>query len=138
MKNLKIRFRKLPLIYVRYPSVPSYPLLQGRSILNAPNHSKHLGLAKITHPFHPYSGQSFKILKTRTVGGTETLILQETDRGSFAVHREWTDKAELQLPYQYLHTPVSILSFQDLLSLTELIDQLKQNMMTNQEKRLDK
>ena len=94
-------------------------------------------MAKITHPFHPYSGQSFTILKTRTVGGTETLILQETDRGSFAVHREWTDKAELQ-PYQDLTTPLSILSFHDLLSLTELIDQLKQNMMTNQEKRLDK
>ena len=31
------------------------------------------------------------MLKARRVAGVETLILRDTERGSFAVAREWTD-----------------------------------------------
>ena len=50
-----------------------------------------MGWAEVRHPFHPLRGQRFPVLKTRRVGGTETLILRETTRGSIAVRREWTD-----------------------------------------------
>jgi hypothetical protein len=50
-----------------------------------------LGWAEVRHPFHPLKGQRFPVLKTRRVGGTETLILREPTRGSIAVRREWTD-----------------------------------------------
>jgi hypothetical protein len=34
------------------------------------------------------------VLKTRRVGGVETLILREPARGSFCVPQEWTDRAD--------------------------------------------
>jgi Family of unknown function (DUF5372) len=52
-----------------------------------------LGSAEITHPFHPLRGQRFPILKRRRVRGVDTLLLQGTTLGSFAVSREWTDQA---------------------------------------------
>jgi hypothetical protein len=56
--------------------------------------NEHLGWAQVRHPFHPLRGQSFEVLKTRRVGGTETLILRHRERGTWAVAREWTDWAE--------------------------------------------
>jgi hypothetical protein len=53
-----------------------------------------LGSAEITHPFHPLHGQRFPILKRRRVRGIDTLVLQGTTLGSFAVAREWTDQAD--------------------------------------------
>jgi hypothetical protein len=38
-------------------------------------------------------GKRFVVLKTRCVGGVETLIVQDPDLGSFALPREWTDRA---------------------------------------------
>jgi len=52
-----------------------------------------LGWAQITHPFHPRRGQRFGVLKSRRVGGIDTLILRDAERGSFAVPLEWTDLA---------------------------------------------
>jgi hypothetical protein len=54
-----------------------------------------LGWAEIRHPFHPLRGQRFPVLKKRSVSGTDTLILREPSRGSFAVLREWTDLADI-------------------------------------------
>jgi hypothetical protein len=47
----------------------------------------------VTHPFHPLRGQHFVVLKVRRVSGIETLSLRHSERGSFAVRREWTDWA---------------------------------------------
>jgi hypothetical protein len=52
-----------------------------------------LGWAEIRHPFHPRKGQSYLILKERRVGGVDTLILRDAESGSFAVAKEWTDRA---------------------------------------------
>ncbi len=49
--------------------------------------------AEIRHPFHPRKGERFAVLKRRGVGGVDTLILRDAERGSFAVAREWTDLA---------------------------------------------
>jgi len=53
-----------------------------------------LGWAEIVHPFHPFRGQRCEILKVRRVAGVETFILRHPERGSYAVAREWTDRAE--------------------------------------------
>ena len=91
-------------------------------MLNALNHNRDLGYATITHPYHPFHGQCFKILKSRKLSGVDTLILKGTTSGTFAVFREWTDRSDPDLfedirPRLYL-CPIS------LLSLTELIEQI--------------
>jgi hypothetical protein len=48
----------------------------------------------VVHPFHPFRGQRFEVLKTRCVSGVETLIVRHPERGTCAVAREWTDWAE--------------------------------------------
>jgi hypothetical protein len=50
-----------------------------------------LGWATITHPFHPLRQQRFEVLKTRRVGGVDTLILRHPQLGSYAIALEWTD-----------------------------------------------
>jgi hypothetical protein len=83
-----------------------------------------LGCAKITHPFHPFHGQSFQILKTRNISGIETISLKHPKRGSFAVSREWTDQAEPTLSI-VLGGSAHILEPYRLLELAELIQNLK-------------
>ncbi|MBE3120253.1 MAG: hypothetical protein IMZ50_16055 [Candidatus Atribacteria bacterium] len=77
------------------------------------------GWTKITHPFHPLREQRFRILKTRKVAGQDTLILQGTNSGTFAVPREWTDQAD-PCPYDLREFPAPILSFQCLRELVEI------------------
>src|SRR5215468_6781494 len=52
-----------------------------------------LGSAEIVHPFHPFRGQQFPVLKVRKVSGVETLSLHHQELGSIAVPREWTNWA---------------------------------------------
>ena len=79
-----------------------------------------MGFARITHPYHPFRDQTFKILKSRHVAGRETFILEGTYRGSFAVLREWTDRAEID---PTLPSPM-FLSVRHLLMLTDVIASL--------------
>ena len=58
------------------------------------------------------------MLKARKVSGNDTLILQEANRGSFAVPREWTDQAD---PPPYGHIGPSILSLPCLLQLVDIV-----------------
>jgi hypothetical protein len=78
-----------------------------------------LGWVKITHPFHPYYGKHFKVLKTRKLPVKDIFILQGSARVTFSVDREWTDKDS-----EYLNPSPSILSIQKLLELTELLDRI--------------
>jgi hypothetical protein len=52
-----------------------------------------LGWAEICHPFHPLKGQRFLVVKERRVAGVDTLWLRSSERGGFAVPKEWTDRA---------------------------------------------
>jgi hypothetical protein len=80
-----------------------------------------LGWAEVRHPFHPLRGQRFPVLKTRRVGGAETLILRESTRGSLAVRREWTDwDAATGDPAM----PPQLLALESLLELAKLVDDL--------------
>jgi hypothetical protein len=81
-----------------------------------------LGSVTITHPFHPHTGQTFQILKIRTVANIVTLVLQEKERGSFAVQADWTDYS---LPGQLAASdPNSFISPEALLDLCELIKKI--------------
>jgi hypothetical protein len=74
---------------------------------------------EITHPFHPFHGRQFKVLKTRKIQGKDTFILQDSLSGTFAILREWTDKHS-----EYLQPAASILLIQKLLELIELRDKI--------------
>jgi len=104
--------------------VTTYLLQQGQSKLTALFSKEHLGYAKITHPFHPFHGQSFQILKTKNISGIETISLKHQKRGSFAVPREWTDQAAPSLSIS-LEGSTHILEPYCLLEMTELILNLK-------------
>jgi hypothetical protein len=82
-----------------------------------------LGWAEILHPFHPLRGHRFQVLKTRRVGGVDTLILREPVRGSFCVPREWTDRADPSL-YDSIDFPPHRLDAALLLELVALLERL--------------
>jgi hypothetical protein len=76
----------------------------------------------INHPFHPFTGRIFPVLKTRKVAGIITLVLQEKERGSFAVPADWTD----YLPSGKHAAPLSdsFISPDSLLLLCELVKKM--------------
>jgi hypothetical protein len=82
-----------------------------------------LGWAEIRHPFHPLRDQRFEVLKKRRIAGVDTLVLRESERGSFSVAREWTDWADPPLP-DSLGIPERRLDAQSLLELATLLDLL--------------
>ena len=82
-----------------------------------------LGWATITHPFHPLAGQRFEVLKTRRVGGIDTLLLRHVERGSYAVAREWTDWS-LSEPVLAPDGAARKLACETLLTLAELVGEL--------------
>jgi hypothetical protein len=50
-----------------------------------------LGSARVTHPFHQLSGQTFEVLKIRRLASGDSLSLRHPELGSFALRRDWTD-----------------------------------------------
>jgi hypothetical protein len=82
-----------------------------------------LGWAEIRHPFHPLKGQRFLVLKERRVAGIDTLILRNSERGSFAIAKEWSDRA-MPSPYEALGMAPGRLDIQFLLDLVMLVEQL--------------
>ena len=99
------------------------PWASPRSKRNALHDSTRSEWAEITHPFHPLRGQQFLILKTRRVAGVETLILRGTAGGTFAVARDWTDRAQPH-PCTGPGLPAAILDVPTLLALTDLLTQI--------------
>jgi len=79
-------------------------------------------------------GKTFTILKTRSVAGVETLVLQGSSRGTFAVPREWTDQADPCAANSHDHQH-PILDARRLLALAQLIRQAEEEKdIDNQEK----
>ena len=100
-----------------------------------------LGWAEISHPFHPLRGRRFEVLKKRRVGGIDTLILRELERGTLSVPREWTDWADPS-PYDPLTLPPQRLAADYLFELVALLDALSASRLSSSgkdpQKRIDK
>src|SRR5439155_26046836 len=82
------------------------------------------GCAEITHLFHPLRGKSSPILKARSVAGIETLVLQGSPRGTFAVPKEWTDRADPP-SFNTSNGELPIFELGCLLALVELVTLLE-------------
>src|SRR3954471_18104084 len=85
-----------------------------------------LGLAEITHPFHPLRGQQFAVLKLRTVSGVELLSLRPPDLGSLWVAPDCTDWAAPGMNPPAPHLAL-IIDADGLLTLSDLVDALSRN-----------
>ncbi|MGA2693605.1 MAG: DUF5372 family protein [Opitutaceae bacterium] len=109
------------------PPGQSCPADRARSAVTAPDRSALSGSAEIIHPFHPLKGQRFPILKLRRVRGVETLILQGTSHGTFAVPREWTDQADPSPTAVLSINPPPFLDGRCLLQLVEMVSLLKRS-----------
>ena len=96
-----------------------------RSIRTAQSPNEASGWVEVQHPFHPFRGQRFQVLKYRRVGGIDTLILRDVARGSFAVPVQWTDRAAPEA-YERLGDSPRRLSLDTLCDLIELIELLTQ------------
>jgi hypothetical protein len=96
---------------------------KGRSEQTALEHRPHLGWAEVRHPFHPLRGQRFEVLKERRIGGVDTLILRELERGTFSIAREWTNWADPS-PYHLLGYPPCRFDAESLFDLVVLLEQL--------------
>lgn len=92
--------------------------------------NEHLGWAEIRHPFHPLRGQRFSVLKARCVAGTETLLLRDTDRGSFSIARAWTDWGAPSVDGEAI-APACYFDLGMLLELVTLINQLAPSMKSS-------
>jgi hypothetical protein len=86
-------------------------------------HSSNLGWAEIRHPFHPLRGKRFEVLKKRRIAGIDTLILRESQYGSFSIAREWTDWADPSV-HDLLSFPPCRLDAESLFELVTLLEQL--------------
>ena len=93
-----------------------------RSVRTAPSSNEASGSVEIRHPFHPFRGQRFQVLKQRRVAGIDTLILRDATRGSFAVPVQWSDRAAPEA-YERLGSPRR-LGLDTLCDLVELIELL--------------
>jgi hypothetical protein len=68
-------------------------------------------------------GHRFAVLKQRRVAGVDTLILRDSERGSFAVPVQWTDRATPGV-YERLGGSPGRLDLDSLCDLVELIELL--------------
>ena len=83
-----------------------------------------LGYIIITHPYHPFTGKRYRILKIRKVSDIDTYIVQGTAQGTFAIPRDWTNHSDPN-PYHDLDIPDPVLSFSCLCSLIKLAESKK-------------
>ena len=91
-----------------------------------------MGLAEITHPFHPLRGQRFAVLKLRTVSGVELLSLRHPELGSLSVARDWTDWAAPGTSPPDPHLAL-IIDADGLLALGDLLDALNRNSFESED-----
>lgn len=87
-----------------------------RSKHKALDHSKDLGSATILHPFHPFYGQSFPILKVRKVNGTRRYSLQSGD-DVFAVPESWITDTSISDYSESYFDSYSVLNLLELAAL---------------------
>lgn len=85
-----------------------------------------MGLATVTHPFHPLAGKRFLVLKTKIFASREILSLFDEQTGVFGLPRDWTDLAPPSGDNSL--DPPPILDARCLLQLSNLIQILKKGV----------
>ena len=79
-----------------------------------------MGCVTITHPFHPYSGQTFEVLKLRSVSQQKTVLVKGGISGTFAIPLSWTDRVRPMGYHSELRLALD--SFQELLSILRQLE----------------
>ena len=75
---------------------------------------------RITHPFHPLRGQSFRFLVSKQLWGEDRVTIQLPDGSPFSVPVSWTDVVPAD-PYRTVGGGRSQFRIEDLLDLAELV-----------------
>jgi len=75
---------------------------------------------RITHPFHPWCGQSFPFVVAKQLWGEERVTLQLPDGAPYSVPLSWTDVLPAD-PYVSLGGGRSRFRVEDLLALADLL-----------------
>jgi len=80
---------------------------------------------RITHPFHPLSGQCFELVSNRWSWGQEWVSFHNHDKKLTSVPADWTSLSTPD-PVVVLSNGRASFRAQDLLALVELIDAIKE------------
>ncbi len=92
--------------------------LPGASI--APDPDGAAGVLRVTHPFHPFQGQSFSIVTVRNNWGEDRVYYHAPDGRLVSIPAAWTDVATPD-PFALLSAGRSPFRLEDLLELTRLL-----------------
>jgi len=76
---------------------------------------------QITHPFHPFRGQSFRFVVKKLLWGEERVTFLAPDGTPRSVPVNWTDRAPAD-PYRIVGRGRSRFRVEDLLLLAELLE----------------
>jgi hypothetical protein len=79
---------------------------------------------RITHPFHPRSGQQFHLLGYRRSWGREVVDGQDAGGQIISIPLPWTDAAQDSDPFVVTAAGRSYFRPQDLLELATLIERI--------------
>ena len=77
---------------------------------------------EITHPFHPFRGNRYPVVKSKKWERRDLLSLAVAGRGTLCVPREWTDRAD---PEVYSSHGPLLLLYERLVELEEFVAQLR-------------
>jgi len=81
---------------------------------------------RITHPFHPLRGQSFRLVATKQRWGEHRVTFQCADNRAYSVLANWTDAVPTD-PYLSVGKGRSQFRVEDLLALANLLAAGKQS-----------
>jgi len=78
---------------------------------------------RVTHPFHPLSGQDFVFVEHRNNWGEDRVYLRDADGELFSLLACWTDAAPAE-PFVVVAAGRCPFTTDDLLAVADLIDRL--------------
>ena len=82
---------------------------------------------KITHPFHPWSGQEFELVTYLQTGGENRVYFNQKEREHLvSVPASWTDVVP-EDPLLQLAAGQSLFRVSDLVELAQMVEELRRN-----------
>ena len=79
---------------------------------------------RITHPFHPRTGEELELVVTRHLGGEQRVCLEAPDGGLVWLPRRWTSLEALD-PFGERSAGRASFRTEDLVELAELVEVLR-------------